>query len=46
MKCVSKHQDLQIFILKLNLSNFQPLEVVGRGIETQLQVAEKLNELP
>ena len=25
---------------KTNLSNFHPLEVVGRGSETQLQVAE------
>ena len=25
------------------MSNFQPLEVVGRGSETQLQVAENLN---
>ena len=25
-----------------NLSNFQPLEVVGRGSETQLQVHEKV----
>ena len=27
------------------MSNFQPLEVVGRGSETQLQVAENLNKL-
>ena len=27
------------------MSNFQPLEVVGRGSETQLQVGENLNEL-
>ena len=27
------------------MSNFQPLEVVDRGSETQLQVAEKLNNL-
>ena len=47
MKCVSKHQDLQIFVLKLNkyTSNFQSLEVVGRGSETQLQVGENLNKL-
>ena len=25
------------------MSNFHPLEVVGRGSETQLQVGEKLN---
>ena len=36
---MSKHRDLQIFMLKLNkMRNFQPLEVVGRGSETQLQV--------
>ena len=36
---------LQMFGLKLNkyMSNFHPLEVVGRGSETQLQVGEKLN---
>ena len=41
------HQDLQIVVLKLNrlnMSNFQPLEVVGRGSETQLQVAENVNK--
>ena len=27
------------------LSNFQPLEVVGHDSETQLQVAENLNDL-
>ena len=27
------------------MSNFQPLEVVGRGSETQLQVGENLNYL-
>ena len=27
------------------MCNFQPLEVVGRGSETQLQVAAKLNKL-
>ena len=27
------------------MSNFQPLEVVGRGSETQLQVAENLYKL-
>ena len=44
MKCVSKHQDLQIVVPKLNKNdNFQPLDVVGRGSETQLQVGENLN---
>ena len=28
------------------MSNFQPLEVVSRGSEAQLQVAENLNKLP
>ena len=28
-----------------NMGNFWPLEVVGRGSETQLQVAENLNKL-
>ena len=28
-----------------NISNFHPLEVAGRGSETQLQVAENLNKL-
>ena len=27
------------------MSNVQPLEVVGRGSETQLQVGENLNKL-
>ena len=27
------------------MSNFQPLEVVGRGSETQLQVGENLNKI-
>ena len=27
------------------MSNFQPLEVVGRGSETQLQVGENLSKL-
>ena len=38
MKWVLKHQQLQVFALKLNTypSNVHPLEVVGRGSETQL----------
>ena len=36
-----KREDLQFFSLKLtNIDNFYPLEVVGRGSETQLQVGE------
>ena len=38
MKCVSKHQDLQICVLKLNkyelFSPIHPLQVVGRDSET------------
>ena len=46
MKWELKHQDLQMFSLKLNkLNNFHLLEVVGRGSETQLQVLENLNYL-
>ena len=45
MKRVSKHHHLQVFVLKLNkYESFQPLEVVGRGSETQLQVDENLNK--
>ena len=36
-------QHLRLFGPKLtNISNFHPLEVVGRGSETQLQVGEDL----
>ena len=28
-----------------NISNFHPLEVVGRGSETQLQVGENLDDI-
>ena len=28
-----------------NISNFHPLEVVGRGSETQLQAGENLNSI-
>ena len=42
MKCVLKHPYLQIFVP--NMSNFQPLEVVDRGSETQPQVGENLNK--
>ena len=43
-----KHQDLQVFGPKLDkydTSIFHPLEVVGRGSETQLQVGENLNKI-
>ena len=37
MECVFKHQKLQIVGFKLDkYDNFHPLEVVGRGGETQL----------
>ena len=37
-----KHQDLQMISFKLNKyeKNLYPLEVVGRGSETQLQVGK------
>ena len=40
------NKDLQMFRLTLNKykqAKFYPLEVVGRGSETQLQVGENLN---
>ena len=46
MKCVLKQKDLQMFELKLNKYHFCPLEVVGRGSETQIQVGENINEIP
>ena len=43
---VLKHEDLQMVRLKLNkYEYFHPIEVVGRGSETQLQVGENLNYL-
>ena len=39
-------QDLKMFGIKLSkLSNFLPLEFVGRGSETRLRVGENLNYL-
>ena len=35
----------QIKHIYIYISNFQPLEVVGRGSETQLQVGENLNKV-
>ena len=43
MKCVSNHQDLCSNLP--NMGNFHPLEVLGRGSETQLQAVENFNEL-
>ena len=41
-----KHQDLQMFGPELNyMSNFLPLEVVGRGSETQLKVCGNLYKI-
>ena len=47
MKLAFKLRDLQIFglIINIYMSNFHPLEVVGRGSETQLQGGENLNKL-
>ena len=44
-KCAFKMLDLHIFLFKLQkkLSNFHPLEVVGRGSETQLQEGANFN---
>ena len=43
MTCVLKHRDLQMFApQKTNMGTFHPLEVVGRGSETQLQVGGNL----
>ena len=39
-----KYQNRQMLGLK-HMGNFHPLEVLGRGSETQLQVGEKLNYL-
>ena len=42
MKYVFKHHDLQMFLVSnlTNMSNFHPLEVVGRGSDAQIQVGE------
>ena len=49
MKCVLKHQDLQMFGFRLNKyrGNFHQLEIVGHddGSDTQLQVGENLERL-
>ena len=46
MKCMFKHQDLQMFSLKLNRYEYvRPLEVLGRDTETQLEVDENFNYL-
>ena len=43
--CFSISIDNYLVSYSTNMSNFQPLEVVGRGSETQLQVAENLNKI-
>ena len=43
-----KHQNLQMFGPKLNylnMRNISPVEVVGRGSVTHLQIGENLNYL-
>ena len=40
-----KQQDLQMVANLTNISHFHPLDVVGRGTETQLQVDENFNYL-
>ena len=45
MESAFKHQDLPMFYPKLNMSNFHPLAVVGRGSETQQQVVENYSYL-
>ena len=45
MKLVFVNHGLQTIGLKLNMRNFHPLEVVGRGSQTQLQVGEKSNNI-
>ena len=42
---MSKHQDLQIFVLKLHKSDCQPLEVLGRGSGTHLQEDANSNKI-
>ena len=44
MKWVFKHENVWSKIKQI-MSKFRPLEVVGRGSETQLQVGEHLNYL-
>ena len=41
--CFKFRKVAYIFSNSKNMSNFHPLEVVGRGSETQLQVDENLN---
>ena len=45
MKLVFMNHGLQMFGLKLNMRNLHPLEVVGRGSGTQLQVGENANNI-
>ena len=41
-----KYQNVQFFFLNsTNVSTFNPLEVVGRGSDTQLQVGDKCIKL-
>ena len=50
IRCLKSHRSLRKILLiyekiAINLSNFQALEVVGRGSETQPQVLEHSNKL-
>ena len=47
MKSVFKLPDLQMMFGPTwnNMSNFHPLEVMGRGSDVQLQVCENLNSI-
>ena len=40
-----KHHNLSLVTNETNMGIFHPLEVVGRGSETQLQVDENLSYL-
>ena len=46
MESGAKQHDLPIkCLVSINTSNFHPLEVVGRGSGTQLQVGETINNV-
>ena len=45
MKCLNIKIRKCLVLNSTHMSNFQPLEVVDRGSETQLQVDENLNKL-
>ena len=41
----SRFANFKSQVKQINMGNFHPLEVVGRGSETQLQAGENLNDL-